>query len=199
MCALLHSYCMLHEIEIRCANCQLPTANLPRPSTETVRDDNTSRPALDAPRPRHKTRPFPPRLLPFLPPSLQFLSPFAIRIAPSYQCKLTEPVSAASLSEEFSATKLFPSGSGPFSTGVLSRGPVDLFFSCIATSPRIFFLLIRSLLQSSRGTGLNWPFVLIFTWTPNRGITLLSFFLLSFCPINLHHVSAPYCFRSSAL
>ena len=136
---------------------------------------------------------------PFLPPSLQFLSPFAIRIAPSYQCKLTEPVSAASLSEEFSATKLFPSGSGPFSTGVLSRGPVDLFFSCIATSPRIFFLLIRSLLQSSRGTGLNWPSVLIFTWTPNRGITLLSFFLLSFCPINLHYVSAPYCFRSSAL
>lgn len=192
MCALLHSYCMLHEIELPTDNCQLPE------STNTMRDDNTSRPALDAPRPRHKSQPFP-RLLPFSHHHSCFSLPFGTRIAPSYQCNLTESVSAALLSEKLSATKLFPSGSGPFSTGVLSRGPVDLFFSCIATSPRIFFLLIRSLLQSSRGTGLNWPSVLIFTWIPNRGITLLSFFLLSFCPITLHHVSAPYCFRSSAL
>lgn len=105
-----------------------------------------------------------PQHSPFLPFSHHHSS-FSFHLAPaSHQITIAislKPVSAVLLSEELSATKSFPSGSRAIFDRILSRGPVDYCFFLHRNQSQDLFSSHPESLQSSRGTGLNWPSALI--------------------------------------
>lgn len=72
-------------------------------------------------------------------PSLLLLFSLGAHIPPAYHCYLTDSVSAALLSEEIIADKTVSILFKAILNCTLSRGPFELCFSCIATSPEALF------------------------------------------------------------